>query len=134
MLGEEVSSVSLDRERKARTTEDGSGPCSWVWHLLVLLNQLGIHACNFSVIYAIEDEFGERIHCWQSRMATAVSFLHRQPSFSPHAWEPVRSVEGAPNMHLPGSLKMRVRTRTRTGRDNSVSAPFVLGQSTHFGL
>ena len=36
----------------------------------------------------MEDEFDGLIHCWQSRMATAVSFLHRQPSSSPHAWEP----------------------------------------------
>ena len=68
-----------------RTTEHRGGPSPWIGHLLVLFDQLGVHAWNFSVIYEMEGGCNEFIHCWQLRMATAVSFLHRQLSSSPHA-------------------------------------------------
>lgn len=83
--GREVNSMNLHRGRDGRTTEDGSGPCPWVWHLLVLLNQLGIHACNFAVIYAIEDGFGEPYIAgsrgWQQQFRSCTS--NRCPPHTP---------------------------------------------------
>lgn len=56
------------------------------------------------------------IHCWQSRIATTVSFLHRQlSSEASHDCEGVRSAEEDSNMYLPGSLRMRGYMPSDTG-------------------
>lgn len=83
-IGSVSASLTCAQRRSVRTTEHGGRPSPRIRHLLVLLNQLGIHACNFNVIYGMEDGWNEFVHCWQSRMATAVSFLQRQLLSSPH--------------------------------------------------
>jgi len=44
----EVNNVCLRTGVGVRTTEHGSRPCPWIGHLLVVLNQLRIHTCNFN--------------------------------------------------------------------------------------
>ena len=42
----EVNNTTFTGWWNVRTTKHGGRPSPWVGHLLILLNQLGIHACN----------------------------------------------------------------------------------------
>jgi len=100
---------------EGRTTEHGSRPCPWIGHLLVLLDQLSIHACNFN--HHLRN--GGRIQRVYTLLAIAdgnSGFVLAQATVVlPTRLGVVRSAEGDHNMYLPGSLKMREHMLPHTG-------------------
>ena len=105
--GIEINNVCMRTGVGVRTTEHGSRPCPWIGHLLVVLNQLRIHTCNFNY------------HLWNGgriqRVYTLLAIPDGNSGFVlaqaivvlPACLGVVRSARGDRNMYLPGSLKMR---------------------------
>ena len=113
--GIQVSNVCLHAGIQVRTTEYGSRPCPRIGHLLVLLDQLSIHACNFNHHLRNEGRI-QRVYTLLAIADGNSGFVLAQAIVVlTTCLEVVRSAEGDHNMYLPGSLKMREHTPPHTG-------------------